>query len=84
MKVDKKLTRKEVAILIQAVTGVEVSVNQVVSNEKRWGLDKARGVDLNKRTIRYCRLKVLKALGDRGFLESGTDSSRFKAKHSRG
>ena len=48
----KLLTRSELAEFISQARGDVVTVDQVIGNEKRWGLNLARR-DLNKRVIRY-------------------------------
>ena len=56
------MTRPEVAALITELRKDKVTVWQVFSNERRWGLDKARVPDLNPRVIRYRRADILRAL----------------------
>ena len=46
------LTRKEVAGLFSQIFGDTINTYQVMSNEKRWGIDKARK-SVNRRVIRY-------------------------------
>ena len=61
-----KLTRKELAQFISEERGDSITSAQVKNNEARWGLKKARGVDINRRVLRYDRdmaVKALKAAG---------------------
>ena len=53
MAITKKICRKEVALLVEKLTGISVSVDQVRKNEIYWGLFRARCIDLNKRVVRY-------------------------------
>jgi hypothetical protein len=48
----KMISRKEVAQLFSAKFGIDISVDKIRKNEKRWGLDKVR-FDFNKRLIFY-------------------------------
>lgn len=57
----EKISRKEVAVLFQEMTGIEVTVGQVRKNEVRWGIKDARR-DLNVRVVRYQRELVVNAL----------------------
>ena len=61
----KTISRKEIATLIEEMTGCPVSVSQVRDNEERWGMKAARTPDLNKRFIRYFREKVISAIQSR-------------------
>ena len=55
------LTRKDIAQML------DVSVNQVWLNERRWGLLAARA-DLNKRCVRYRASIVFEIFKSRGWL----------------
>ena len=65
---NQKLSRKELSALITKLRGDEVSVDMVRKNEKRWGLMKSRGRDLNKRVIRYDEALARIALGNAGVI----------------
>lgn len=71
MKPFTKLTRAELADLITELRGDSVSIKQVRDNEARWGLKAARGIDLNKRVVRYDRVLALEALRSRGIIPTG-------------
>ena len=57
----KFVNRKELALLL------EVSVFQVRSNEKNWGLVPAKRM-INQRCVRYVREIAEKALKERGLI----------------
>lgn len=58
------LTRRELADLISQSRGDTVTVRQIISNEKRWGLSLARR-DLNARVVRYDRAVAQAELASR-------------------
>lgn len=60
--ISKYIYRKEISMLL------EVSIDTVERNEKRWGLHKHRA-DLNVRMVRYHRAAVFKILRARKMLE---------------
>jgi len=52
IKQTKLISRKEVAQLFTSEFSIDISVDKIRKNEKKWGLDKVR-FDLNKRVILY-------------------------------
>jgi hypothetical protein len=69
----KRLTRKDVASV------ADVTIYQVRSNERRWGLDRCR-FDLNSRCVRYDRAQALDALEAHGLLPYQNNSGRLASK----
>ena len=65
MNAPKTIDRKQIAQLIEQITGTSVSVFQVRDNEERWGLAACRTKDLNARTVRYVAEKVIAAIKKR-------------------
>jgi hypothetical protein len=63
-----KITRKELSAIITEARDDEVTVRMILHNEERWGLRDARGVDLNKRVVRYDKAKALAALRKAGVI----------------
>ena len=71
-----KMTRKELAEFITKQRQDNVSVSQVRDNEKSWGLTEARGIDLNKRVVRYDFDKAVASLRKRKIIPEASKSSK--------